>query len=726
MASKKKIVPPPQVSPSYWPLPPAVIGALLAAWSLFVFYCYCDRIPFNGDYLMTMLDQFADMHWLHPYVFKELVSILIAAWVSWISVEAGHRLLIRMVSSEQLSGFEDLAFSGGLGLALLSHLVLLLGAARLWYPGVFWLMLGTASLFFLIFRKSSFDINAGRFETSPGYWHRIWQIVAFGCFFIFLVGELTPEVFYDSLFYHIAIPNLYRISHRIYNTPTSLFSNYVLTVQRLYGLALTLWDETTAKLIHGAMAVLLACSFLGLARRFLSKGAGWLSIVLFFSMPLVGINVVTTGIDVGWCFFQVLAAAALVYALLQKERRWMALAGIFGGLSASCKYPGMTYLPIGCLLILWHRKWDEHLGWKVAIRDATDFAVCALLVLSPIFIKNMIFHQNPLYPIGALRWGTPRLDPHYWAIFQSEATIPNLKIEFGSFESAWRYLLHPWYLTMEGQSNGDFLGPLYLMALPFLFLLRAPSAGYKILRRYTVLLWLVWMVTSKTPRYGLPVLALFALLFAEVLIQACEKALVRFVVLSVVLLGAGTNLYHYLTIAYGTGGWQVLGGLIPKDQYLEQMHATYPTPPYEGILWMNDHLPPRSKILFTGDARNYYTRWPVIPSSVHDPDPLMQWSHEARDGRGLAETLRRQEVTHVYLNFAEAVRTEGYGIYHWDRAQWLVFNDFWNHYVELIWKKESNDRQNPQAQYVYRILSDEEAGRPHLPPPNPFQRWAKP
>ena len=60
-----------------------------------------------------------------------------------------------------------------------------------------------------------------------------------------------------------------------------------------------------------------------------------------------------------------------------------------------------------------------------------------------------------------------------------------------------------------------------------------------------------------------------------------------------------------------------------EDAYLGRMHATYPTPPYDALVWMNQHLPPDAVVLFAGESRSYYLQRRAIPSSIPGPQPVV-------------------------------------------------------------------------------------------------------
>ncbi len=707
-----------------WRIPQRFIRPLFALWAGGVFLIYLQNASPNLNYLLHILDELAGMSFFHAYTLKLLKSAGVAVWLVWVAFQMGNAFIRRILRDHELGWPErwSLGLAAGYGGYFL--LMASVGAASLWYPSVLWASTIVCGLLFGWRRhtpewQSKTDANK---KAAP--WKFIWIGYLVLLSLLFLLALATPEVFYDTLYYHIAVPNLYRIAHRIYNLPSLLFSNFVLTIQLVYGLAVTLGTEITAKLIHGSMGMGLAAAFFAFEKRWFSKGSALLSCVLFFSIPLVGMNLVTTGTDVGWSFLHVTATYALLRGLLEYETRWLVLAGLLTGLSASCKYPGLPYIPLAGILLVWHLFKDQKRTAGEVLKGLLLFGVPALAMLVPMLIRNVAFHSNPLYPFGGTQFGTPRIDPHYWATFIGDANTRVLKREFQSVFTAFHFVFHPWFITMTGRSNSDFIGPLYLMALPLLFLLRAPSPAFRLLRRYVSLLWLLWMCSTTMPRYGLPALALAVLLLAEALVRLTEKSKWRPAILGLILAASISNLLWFLIASYGTDGWRVVGGLQSEEAYLGDSHGTYPTPPYTAIAWMNQHLPKNSKVLFAGEARSHYINFPVIPSSVPDPQPIVELARHSRNGADLARQLRELGVTHIFLNFAEAARTEGYGLFPWNEANWQIFTDFWSHDVHLLWKEEHFEPNNLKALYVFDILDEKMASIPHAPAPNPFQRWA--
>jgi hypothetical protein len=88
----------------------------------------------------------------------------------------------------------------------------------------------------------------------------------------------------------------------------------------------------------------------------------------------------------------------------------------------------------------------------------------------------------------------------------------------------------------------------------------------------------------------------------------------------------------------------------------------------------------------------------------------------------MARLLRGQGITHLFINFGEAVRTESYGLFPLDAQSWAVIDDFWHRYLRLVWVSYRPDPANLKGLFVFELLPDSsEPSSP--PPPNPLERW---
>jgi hypothetical protein len=231
------------------------------------------------------------------------------------------------------------------------------------------------------------------------------------------------------------------------------------------------------------------------------------------------------------------------------------------------------------------------------------------------------------------------------------------------------------------------------------------------------------LFTSSLVRYSMPALALICLLSANAILMLRVTRFVRQGLVAACLVGIFASLYVSVALLLSTDGWHVLAGIESEDDYLARPHSQYPAPDYEALQWMNNNLPPGSKVMMAGDGRSFYSRLTVIPASPYDPQPVVLAAQRARSGADLAQQLRQQGVTHLAVNLGEAVRTESYNLFSWDAHSWRVFDEFWRRYAQLIWINRRSGPTDPQILLVFRFRSEAETSEGTIIPQNPFEAW---
>ncbi len=693
-------------------------GTLLFLWMALVLLLYLKTI-------LPLVNEVTPIRWSLPvigwgtsYLWTCGKGLLVALWTGYLCLHIGKILLNRLAASDQLLLEERVVFSAALGIGVLSLGVLALGTLHLWKSTVFWVLgIGLTSLFLWK------DVPSRRFTLLIS-WHprnRVEKVGGIALFVLFLMIFffcLTPEIFYDALHYHLAVPNLYRIAQRVYPMPNLMHSNFVQMPQLAYGWAITLGNALSAKLLHSAMGLLLALAYVSFGRRFLSAGSGVLSGLIFFSAPFVVMSTTSASVDVAASFYVFASAYALLLAFDVLPRPGMYFcAGILSGLAASCK-PTLLPIPIvAALLIVWKERRHPQDTVK-GVPLCAVFVAGALLAVFPWLLRQWVWYRNPVYPFGAVQgWGSPALDPVLWKTFIVEAGSRDWAKTFQSLGTTLRFLFHPWLLTMEGISNTNFIGPLYLMLLPVLF--RHPwnaRAGscYKFL---FFGLWVVWLTTGSVLRFFLPGLALLSPLLAEGFVHQDKSKgmlLTRLLVATCIAVNIGLGFQRLMA----KEGWKVVLGLVSESTYLSSNHLSYGYPPYAGILWMNAHLPKGSKILFLDEARTYPTEHLVMANSYLDPRPIEQWTREALDAQDLTNRLREQGLTHIFVNLNELVRLGGSSRFSPSSKHWKVLNTFWKKHLRCIAANSLFSRDLDVL--IFEILPVPCAPGQENPAPNPY------
>jgi hypothetical protein len=344
--------------------------------------------------------------------------------------------------------------------------------------------------------------------------------------------------------------------------------------------------------------------------------------------------------------------------------------------------------------------------------------------MSPFYLKNVVFHYNPVYPVAGMTFGQPRVAPENWHNIMLATVPPDLSRPSSFLHVGLRFISDTWTITMNGRdATQDFVGPLLLGLLPLLLLVRSGNVASSMLSGYALFLWITWLFTNTIHlRFGMPLLAILSILLAHLLLSVPSDGVLKHAVLACCFLAASLNLYYTFLISGYKEGWRVVGGMISEEEYLATAHYGYPTPDYEGLMWMNRNLPPGSKVMMAGDPRSFYTAISLVPASQFDTQPIVLVAREAQNGDDMARLLRERGITHLFLNFREAMRDRSYGIFPWNEKTWHVFDDFWRCHVRLIWGSVS---ENPaKALFVYEICSDlNRADLSNPAPPNLFEVW---
>jgi hypothetical protein len=221
--------------------------------------------------------------------------------------------------------------------------------------------------------------------------------------FIILVA-LSPEVFYDSLVYHLADPFNWAKVHKVTYLPYNFFSNFSFTFEMLFAIGLLFGSDVVAKLVHVAItfaaAGLVGWTASWLANSVIAAGkarenppsaatddagasTAWIAACIYLTTPLIATSAWLTGIDAGMALYE---TATVVAFLLWWDRRslpWLLLAGVFGGLGMGVKYTiglmvGLAGLGIGARSAAPNRK-EALRAWLIAI----------LVLLAPVTIGNI-------------------------------------------------------------------------------------------------------------------------------------------------------------------------------------------------------------------------------------------------------------------------------------------------------------------------------------------------
>jgi hypothetical protein len=643
---------------------------------------------------------------------EHLINCGKAIWLAMALCGTGYFFLRRF----DLRGdniWEDVALSFGLGYGIWGTGLLLIGWAGLFYKPFLLLL----TLFPAAFMSSAIW-QWWRKSAAPRFHNPGTTNIIFGGVFVFLMGSLlpnllVPETFYDSLVYHLALPDLYLINHRIIPTPYNVYSGFPALPQMIFAVALSMDPlGIVARLIHCSIMPVLGCAFLGAARRWRCGPAGLMAICMFASVPVVVFDTYRVTISLEAALFQFLSSYCFVIAVMQARAsiarwRWFVLAGAFLGFAFSTKYTAWV-LP-AAFAVPWLITRFLRRNIHPSLREMVCVFAIALAVLSPWVMKNVVFYRNPIYPYMTRAFHNENAEylgmGKQWA--EGHGQTP-AKI-FSNVKRIGEYLALPWNLSLRyGKIEMEHLGPAFVMLLPVLFLVRL-SAPIWLLSLLAAGGWFSLSAFTSLSRFLAPNLAVMALPLTAA-VTAFRPRLLRIALLAAIF---GCIMANVLPMPYGAlryVAWPAFLGKISFDRYLTHINpASYPTPPFSGYKYLNDNVSPKAKILIYGDGRGFYLKRDYIASTVFSASPLEVWANSCRDAGELRRRFEDAGITHLLVNKGEILRQQARTKF--TPSGQAVYKQFWEAYLEKVFEAGSIDVVDHWV-IVYRVRDANELKDP--------------
>ncbi|HAM37070.1 MAG TPA: hypothetical protein DEB40_09825 [Elusimicrobia bacterium] len=531
------------------------------------------------------------------------------------------------------------------------------------------------------------------------------------------VMTFCPEIFYDALVYHLALPKLYLLKGRLTAIPHNIFSGLPLGLQMIYGLVLALSDERLARLLHASLGLAAAGAVYCVGRRCISRPAGIFAALAFLACPVALYASWNSGVDLATSFYGSTAFLALMRDLFPDKNQagtrpgWPLACGALLGFACGTKY---NMLPIAAVLIgihAWHSR-RQGRPWRATWLLLAAFAAS----FSPWLVKNLFLFSNPLYPF--LRGLFP--DAGWVADWQAFLDASGSRHVALAGAAGWKeLLLQPWTTSVGSWPMGDWPGPVYLTLLPWLFLLRPRRPAVAAVLAAAAGSYLCWLFASRLVRYLLPAFPWLALAAALAVENNALPRWLRRAGWLAALYGGLFNIQVAFSQANAMGQWQFLMGRVSRENYLNTQRPTYPLPYFAAAEFINRRLPADARILLLGESRTFYIDRDCLAATVFDRNPFWLQAENARDARDLLSRVRGLGVTHIFLSVPPmASQGNSPGLLPREIARRAAFAEFWGKYLKKIFEQRQDIPGNPRWLLVYEIVSEPNA--PSALTPNPI------
>lgn len=648
---------------------------------------------------------------------------------------------LRLLNLRWHSSLENFIFSLAAGYGIVSLLLLFIAALHLLYPKLLigiWI-LGVVGLvcfcmqeerrvFFKEIFQQMFEMICGN-RTPFLFRLFLWIFLALS-----FVMAFVPELFYDALVYHLGIPNLYLQEHGLVRIPGAT-SRFPLLWQTLYSFGLALFDEMIPKLLHWSSGVLIVLGCGTLARRFnLLPQVGLLSGLFFISVPMVQMNIWTSGIDVGSCLFAFFSLYPICAWFSENEdsigrgNGWIILSALMSGFAFGSKYQGGIMVLSVLLIFLSFRLVQDFKNLKVTVQQFLLFVAVATLTILPWLLKNFWDTGNPLFPFltplfKQLKLQKIYLDSEQWTSFIAE----NRRFITASWTEFWKL---PWLLTFKdrNQSSLSFPGPLFLtfLCLSLLVLQQFQKNWFRILLGFLLLFFIFSVGSTHLTRYHLQGYPMLCFFYALGFTLCWEKKNLIFrigltILLVLILLENLQTAIFIIQNSYKP--WEVLSGQESRQSYRSYTHpGLNPYPSNAMFRWMEKNLSRKTRTLFLGESKNFDLQLPYLYTDVHGKNPLLTWASQSASPEDLFKKFQEAGITHLLINFTEARRTYGYKMIQWQQPWLENFKIFWDTHVRELHREKIPERFFPSDSVVllYEVVSEEAAKSKGAPTPNPL------
>lgn len=537
-----------------------------------------------------------------------LFALSLAGLVLLIAGGVGH-VSLRKILGTDAAGLEAFIFSPALGLGILAYGILILGLVGWLTPLHIALWLLAAALAGwrgMSWYSGQVKALAGKLRGELASLPVIFRIGAFlgaGVLLLTLLSSLAPPSDYDGLMYHLQAPLLFLQSGKIVILDGLWQANGPATIEMLFMAGLAFGTDAFSQIIHFAYFVLFLAAAFGFYRRHLAREGALVPALILLGIPVLPLIAASAYTDFGWALHEFLGLWALINWLQKRGRAWLVLSGCFMGLAMGTKYLALG----GAALLGFWILLDGRRSPRSAARDLLWYALPALLIASPWYLKNWVLGGNPFYPF---LFPTPG-----WEASRSALLDAYLK-SFGAGRTPWDFIALPVRLYtrhLRFYTSISIDTPSFLFPIALLYFFRRDSSLLNRLGFYSLAWFAVWSLGSQQTRFLIPVYPIWAAITAHLLLSLRPPRL-RYVLTGSLFLGL-----LLITLIYQSAGLlarPVLGvvlGTSSKAAYLEKAVNNFRATQYARA-----HLPSGSRVLMLWDGRSYYCRDLCIPDAEED------------------------------------------------------------------------------------------------------------
>ncbi|MDE2511296.1 MAG: hypothetical protein KGL74_09250, partial [Elusimicrobia bacterium] len=475
---------------------------------------------------------------------------------------------------------------------------------------------------------------------------RPWLCVLIGLPLLFVLWAcMVPPHQYDSLVYHLALPQEYLRAGRLYAPDGIIYAHFPQNGEMLFTMALSLGSDLLAQMYIWLATILTIGWLLTFGRR-ITSAAVWAAVLIATHTAILLMSSTT--------YVEPLVMLWMTGAILSfeasdegRDRGILFLSALFMGLALGTKYYAGL---LAVILVL-------RLAWRDRMKAAMEYAAVAGLIFSPWLIKNYECIGNPVFPFlykifpaTKIGW-TSDLAAGYFQVLT----------EYGHAHGFFRDLLSVPVLLFRNPlrfgGGMDVLGDVGWDLTLWLWAAGLYAAWRRREGRGLALLtaWYVagWFTTGVVLRFLTALAPAMALVGAAGVAAWREKAgpAARAVGAGAAGIFIASHLFLLLFVHGVFGSFGPMLALQSREEFLSRKLEYYPC-----AAFARSGLGPNDKILVVGEQRGYYLSSPHLTSTVHAPNLYVRRANAAASPEELVRDLRSDGFTHLLFVPRESAR----------------------------------------------------------------------
>lgn len=664
--------------------PRLVFFSLWLIWLVWLTHHYFAHSPFLGmGFMDTLLSDLRDARGaiaLTTFVLfiKTLLLDLAFLLVFW----AWGRRLGKILGFREMGPMAPI-LETALGMALVQIFWVGWGLNRLWFERLIFplvlfalgMALWDVSQILLKGKTSVFPIPSSPFDRWLGGLCLLTILFSLG-------QAALPDVYFDSLTYHLFALRGWLQTHGFSNLSTNLYTAFPFGGEMDFLGAFHWGSSEAAKGLNVFILVLLALAAGTWVWEEGGKNSAFLAAGLVLGFPLLVSGAWTAQVDLMQAFLTLLFFYCLSHAgssiepahtnhgpRLVVSAQWAWITGILGGAILAVKYTALLSLGVGFLV------WGTALYPAIRKKPSLiwGWVVPSLFLFLPWVLKNWVYTANPLYPYFGSWFGGHGLPAGQMAQLMQD--------HVQSFGPGETFLL--WARRVFTRDLDKTIAPVLFSFLPLLLLVpKAKGLAMKLLAAGFLTLFLSLAVTHQL-RLGLGGLVTCFVgmsLYGESYLESGYRKVWKGAILVFFVLNL-TSLFRLGFLFYGDG--RVWDGAESRQDYLTHcaQTATY----YPLAQACDRCFFPHEKLLVAGDARGLYYPRPVMTNSAFDVQVMADLARQRPDGDGIALGLREMGVEGLAVAKEEGARlSRTYSQYPLTDEQWGKIDDFVQRHTRLV------------------------------------------